>query len=98
MDATTKKEIDWITDLILKGFVGVSTVLLGIAVNSLNSMNSEIKELADSVNSLTVSSTIVIQSQKSIEIRLTKQEAENEMIRNRLRDLIVEIEVMKKAR
>lgn len=98
VDSHTQQNINWISDLIVKALCGACTILLGIAVNSLNSMNSEIKDLSQSVNALTVSSTVVIETQKAIELRITKLENEDERIRNRLRDTTVEMEVLKKSR
>jgi chemotaxis protein CheY-P-specific phosphatase CheC len=98
VDSHTQQNISWISDLVVKALCGACTILLGVAVNSLNSMNAEIKDLSRSVNALTVSSTVVIESQKAIELRLTKLENEDERIRNRLRDATVEMEVIKKSR
>lgn len=88
------RDVYVLSDLVMKALAAACTLLLAIAVSSLNSMNSEIKDLAKSVNELTVSSTVVIQSQKSIEHRLQKIEAEAETIRTRLRV----IELLKKEK
>lgn len=98
VNPSTQHNINWVSDLVVKALCGACTILLGIAVNSLNSMNHEIKELSTSVNALTVSSTVVLESQKAVIIRLEKLESEDERIRNRLRDQFVRIEVIEKTK
>lgn len=96
MDNTTQANINWVSDLVVKALCGAATILLGIAVNSLSAMNTEIKELSKSVQELAVSSTVVAEAQKTTKNRLSKIEAEAEKNRNLLRDISVEIEVLKK--
>lgn len=97
----TQDNINWISDLLVKGLVGAATILLGIAVNSLNAMNGEIKELAQSVNTLTVSSTVVLEAQKVVEKRLDKIELSQEKIQSKIREQdlrLVVIENLRKKR
>lgn len=96
MNDGVQANINWISDLVVKALCGACTILLGIAVNSLNSMNGEIKELAQSVNALTVSSTVVTEGQKTIGSRLDKLEAEDERLRDRLKDMTVKIELLQR--
>jgi hypothetical protein len=97
VDSGTQANINWVSDLVVKALCGACTLLLGVAVNSLSSMNDEIRTLSKSVNELSINSTIVLEAQKAVDSRLTKLENEDERIRNRLRDMTVEIEVAKKS-
>jgi chromosome segregation ATPase len=83
--------IDWISDLILKALSAAITILLGVAVSSLQSMNTEIKELNISVNNLTTESRVVSSTIESLAHRLSKVEAEQE----KLRDKIIQIKAKK---
>ena len=96
MRESTQQNIDIFGDLLLKTLCGVCTVLLGIAVNSLGTMSDEIKDLSTSVNTLTVSSTVVTSTQKALLVRLEKLEAEDTRLRDRLRDQTVQIEILRK--
>jgi septal ring factor EnvC (AmiA/AmiB activator) len=90
--------INWVSDLLLKALCAACTILLGIAVSSLQSMNQEIKQLSKSVADLSVSSSVIIEAQKRTDTRIEKMEAEDERIRDKLRDISVKIEVIAKSK
>lgn len=94
----TQENINWVSDLIVKALCGACTILLAIAVNSLNSMNSEIKDLSKSINQLSISSSVVSESQKTILIRVEKLEIETEKMRNMIRDQTVKIGLIEKSK
>lgn len=97
VDSSTQANINWVSDLIVKALCGACTILLGVAVTSLQSMNQEIKHLSKSIADLSVSSSIISESQKRTDGRLDKLESEDERIRNRLRDISVQMEVIQKS-
>lgn len=90
----TQQNINFISDLIVKALCGACTILLGVAVNSLDKMNDEIKHLSTSVNTLTVSSTVVLEAQKQIVSRLEKVENEN----SKIQGILVRLEVIEKTK
>lgn len=96
MQDVTKNDIRFASDIIVKALCGVCTILLGIAVQSINTMSEEIKELSVSVNALSVSSSIVVATQKTLHERIVKMEAENERLKELFRVHTVEIAIIKK--
>ena len=82
-----REQITWISDLMLKALCGAITILLGVAVSSLQSMNAEIKELNVSVNSLSTESRVVSSTIESLAYRVSKVEAEQEKIREKIIDI-----------
>lgn len=98
VDSGTQANINWVSDLVVKCLCGACTVLLSIAVSSLQSMNGEIKQLSQSISDLSVSSSIIIESQKRAETRLDKLEAADELTKNKLRDVIIKVELLEKTR
>lgn len=96
MQDVTKNDIRFASDIIVKALCGVCTILLGIAVQSINTMSEEIKELSVSVNALSVSSSLVVATQKTLHERLVKMEAENERLKELFRVHTVEIAIIKK--
>ena len=67
---------DWANDIITKGLMAAATILLGIAVNSLQSMNKEIKDLSTSVFELSSQSKVLNVTIANLERRLDKLEQE----------------------
>jgi uncharacterized protein YoxC len=65
---------DWASDVITKGLMALAVALLGIAVNSLQSMNKEIKELSTSVFELSSQSKVLNVTIANLERRLDKLE------------------------
>jgi uncharacterized protein YoxC len=65
---------DWAGDVITKGLMALAVALLGIAVNSLQSMNKEIKELSTSVFELSSQSKVLNVTIANLERRLDKLE------------------------
>lgn len=98
VDANTQASINWVTDLLVKALCGAATILLSIAVASLEDLNSEIKSLADSVNELTITSSVVIETQKTLNARLEKLESQKESLNDKLANMLVRIEVVEARR
>jgi septal ring factor EnvC (AmiA/AmiB activator) len=69
---------DWASDVITKAMFAACTVLLGIAVNSLQSMNKEIKDLSASVFELSSQSKVLNVTIANLERRLDKLEHASE--------------------
>jgi uncharacterized protein YoxC len=65
---------DWASDVITKSLMALAVALLGIAVNSLQSMNKEIKELSTSVFELSSQSKVLNVTIANLERRLDKLE------------------------
>jgi len=84
MQQDTKNNVSWVSDLVLKAMCGACTILLSIAVNSLSSMNNEIKSLSANVFELSTQSKIIALSINSIEKRVEKLEVENDKIKEKL--------------
>jgi phage shock protein A len=76
MQETTKADISWISDLVVKALCGACTILLAIAVASLQSMNSEIKALSSSVFELSSQSKVLNVTIANLEKRLERLESE----------------------
>lgn len=72
---------DWASDVITKGLMALAVALLGIAVSSLQSMNSEIKQLSANVFELSSQSKVINVTIQVQEKRLDKLEAEIERLR-----------------
>lgn len=70
-------------DFVYKILCALCTVLLGIAVNSLQDMNSEIKRLSENVFELSAQSKVLIVTLDNIERRVTKIEHENEILKQK---------------
>jgi hypothetical protein len=77
----------FISDLFLKVMCTMITAFLGVAVSSLQSMNAEIKELNVSVNNLSTESRVVSSTIESLAYRVSKVEAEQEKIREKIIDI-----------
>lgn len=81
MQEGTKANIDWASDLVIKGLCVAATGLLGVAVSSLQSMNAEIKQLSASVYSLGAETKVVNVTVIAQEKRLDKLEAEMDVLK-----------------
>ena len=97
VDSTTQANINWITDLLVKALCGAATILLSIAVASLEDLNTEIKSLANSVNELTVTSSVVIETQKTLNARLEKLENRKDSAEEKIAKLQVRVELIEAA-
>jgi uncharacterized small protein (DUF1192 family) len=82
VDNSTKVNVDWLTDIAVKVFAGASTILLGVAVSSLQSMNAEIKELSNHVFDLSSHTKVLNVSVETLKERIVKLESEVERLRN----------------
>jgi hypothetical protein len=74
MDQPTRRDIDWISDLFVKALCGAATILLGIAVHSLQSMSAEIKVLSTNVYELSSQSRLLAATLTHLEKRIDKME------------------------
>lgn len=81
MDGGTKANIDWISDLVVKILCGACTILLSVAVSSLQSMNAEIKQLSANVFELSSQSKVISVTIVALEKRLDKLEADIEKLK-----------------
>ena len=97
MQDVTKNDIRFASDIIVKALCGVCTILLGIAVQSINTMSEEIKDLSVSVNTLSVSSSLVVATQKTLHDRLVKMEDEKERLKEMIRLQTIDIAIIKKG-
>lgn len=96
MQDVTKNDIRFASDIIVKALCGVCTILLGIAVQSINTMHQEIKELSISVHALSLSSSLVVATQKTLHERIVKIESDNERLKEMLRIQTIDIAIIKK--
>lgn len=83
MDGHTKANIDWISDLVVKALCGACTILLTVAVASLQSMNAEIKQLSENVFELSSQSKVINVTIVTLEKRLDKIESDLEKLKAR---------------
>lgn len=74
----------WIADIFMKILFGVCTVLLSIAVNSLDSMKTEIKSLSTNVFDLSSQSKVIMITINNMEKRIDRLEIENEKVKEKL--------------
>ena len=82
LEAQTKRDIDWFSDLVIKVLCVAATALLGVAVSSLQSMNAEIKELSSHVFDLSSHTKVLNVSVETLKERIVKLELEVERLRN----------------
>lgn len=80
MNEHSKANIDWVSDIVVKLLCGACTIMLGVAVNSLQSMNSEIKALSENVFDLSSQSKVLNITIQNLEKRLDRLEARQEKI------------------
>lgn len=80
MNEHSKANIDWVSDIVVKLLCGACTIMLGVAVNSLQSMNSEIKALSENVFDLSSQSKVLNIIIQNLEKRLDRLEARQEKI------------------
>lgn len=80
MNEHSKANIDWVSDIVVKLLCGACTIMLGVAVNSLQSMNSEIKALSGNVFDLSSQSKVLNITIQNLEKRLDRLEARQEKI------------------
>lgn len=80
VDSKTQREIDWISDLIVKALCGACTILLAVAVSSLQSMNAEIKELSTNVYELSSNTKVMTVTMDSLKEKIHKLEKDVEAL------------------
>lgn len=80
VDGSTRVNIDWLSDIAVKVFAGASTILLGVAVSSLQSMNAEIKELSHNVFDLSSHTKVMNVSIETLKERIERMEADIERL------------------
>ena len=78
MDQNSKANIDWVSDIVVKLLCGACTIMLGVAVNSLQSMNTEIKTLSENVFELSSQSKVLNITIQSMAKRLDRLERAQE--------------------
>lgn len=83
VDNNQKANIDWITDVMVKLLCVAATGLLGVAVQSLNSMNTEIKELSNHVFELSSHTKVVNLSLDTLKEKIKKLENDVEILKDR---------------
>ena len=83
VDAPTRANIDWVSDIVVKAMCGACTILLAVAVSSLQSMNNEIKTLSHSVMELSSQSKVINVQLLSQEKRLDKIELEIDKMKSK---------------
>lgn len=83
VDSKNKADIDWISDLIVKALCGACTILLGVAVHSLQSMNAEIKDLSDNVFELSSHTKVMNVTLETLKEKIKKLEDDVEILKSR---------------
>lgn len=73
----------WVGDIVMKVLCGAAVCLLGVAVNSLQSMNTEIKALSQNVFELSSQSKVLNVTILNLEKRVDKLEAEVDKLKKR---------------
>lgn len=79
----TEEKKDFVSDIVTKAMYGAITVLLAIAVNSLQSMSAEIKALSAHVMELSAQSKVLIVNLANLERRLEKLENDTERLKEK---------------
>lgn len=79
----TEDKKDFVSDIVTKAMYGAITVLLAIAVNSLQSMSAEIKALSAHVMELSAQSKVLIVNLANLERRLEKLETDTEKLKEK---------------
>jgi phage shock protein A len=74
---------DWASEIITKGLMGAATVLLAIAVASLQTMSAEIKTLSQNVFELSSQSKVLNVTILNLEKRVDKLEDEMDDVKGR---------------
>lgn len=74
---------DFVSDIVTKAMYGAITVLLAIAVNSLQNMSAEIKALSAHVFDLSAQSKVLIVTLDNLEHRIAKIEADTEKLKEK---------------
>lgn len=78
-----QQKTNFVSDIVLKAMAGAITVLLGIAVSSLQNMSHEIKELSANVYDLSAQSKVLIVNLADLERRMNKLEQDIEKIKEK---------------
>jgi len=78
MQKDTQDNVNWISDLVVKALCGACTILLAVAVTSLQSMNLEIKELNKSISEVSSQSRVILNTIEMMQKRIEKLEGQEE--------------------
>jgi len=78
MQKDMQENVNWISDLVVKALCGACTILLAIAVTSLQSMNLEIKELNKSISDVSSQSRVILNTIEMMQKRIEKLEVQEE--------------------
>ena len=78
MQKDTQDNVNWISDLVVKALCGACTILLAVAVTSLQSMNLEIKELNKSISDVSSQSRVILNTIEMMQKRIEKLEGQEE--------------------
>lgn len=98
VENSTQANINWISDLLVKALCGAATILLGVAVSSLNSMNVEIKNLNKSINDLSSQSSVIVTTIGVMGKRLDKIENDSETMRLKMVDDSARLKILEQRR
>ena len=78
MQKDMQENVNWISDLVVKALCGACTILLAVAVTSLQSMNLEIKELNKSISDVSSQSRVILNTIEMMQKRIEKLEVQEE--------------------
>jgi len=78
MQKDMQDNVNWISDLVVKALCGACTILLAIAVTSLQSMNLEIKDLNKSISDVSSQSRVILNTIEMMQRRIDKLEVQEE--------------------
>jgi len=78
MQKDMQENVNWISDLVVKALCGACTILLAVAVTSLQSMNLEIKELNKSISDVSSQSRVILNTIEMMQKRIEKLEGQEE--------------------
>lgn len=78
MSEHSKANIDWVSDIVIKILCVIATGFLGVVVNSVQSMNENIKSLSENVFDLSSQSKVLNITIQNMEKRLDRLEAKQE--------------------
>jgi len=78
MQKDLQENVNWISDLVVKALCGACTILLAVAVTSLQSMNLEIKDLNKSISDVSSQSRVILNTIEMMQKRIEKLEGQEE--------------------
>lgn len=74
MEQQTRRDIDWISDLVVKALCGAVAIMLAVATHTLQTMSEEIKVLSNNVYELSSQSRLLSAALTHLEKRIEKME------------------------